>query len=76
MLFSLLVPPQSQLLDWETIRGIIVGGGGWWIFSSAVGTMPKPLPMERWYGWMYLFLQLVAANHGLRKAAANEQSES
>ncbi len=43
------------------------GATGWWLFSSAVATMPVPLPMERWYRWFWSFLQVVAANHDLRR---------
>lgn len=50
---------------WETMRGAVAGGTGWWVFSSLIGTMPPPQPGERWYGWLYSFLQRVGANHSL-----------
>jgi len=43
---------------WEAFQYV----GGWWLFSAAISTMPKPEPLERWYGWLYGFLQLAAAN--------------
>ena len=49
----------------EHVLIAISGPTAWWIFSSAVATMPEPLPMERWYKWMYNFLQRLAANHSL-----------
>ncbi len=52
---------------WEAVQGAMVGGGGWWVFSTAIRTMPQPQPLERWYGWAHSFLQLVAANHDKRK---------
>lgn len=52
----------------ESVKGAMVGGGVWWLFSTAVSTMPKPGPMERWYGWFYSFVQLVAANHTNRRS--------
>ena len=33
-----------------------------WIYSALVTTMPQPLPNERWYGWIFNFLQAIAAN--------------
>ena len=42
--------------DW--IEVIIV----YYIYSAAVQTMPKPLPMQRWYTWLYSFLQVLGAN--------------
>lgn len=50
---------------WETLQGAVAGGTGWWIFSSLIGTMPAPREEERWYGWIYRFLQRVGANHSL-----------
>jgi hypothetical protein len=49
----------------ELIANPAFGAILWWLFSSAVATMPTPQPMERWYGWFYNFLQRVGANHSL-----------
>jgi len=35
---------------------------GLWVFSALVQTMPPPLPMERWYSWLYNFAQILGAN--------------
>lgn len=51
----------------EPLMGLVTGGAGWWIFATAVRTMPRPEPLERWYGWLYGFAQAVAANHDLRE---------
>ncbi len=57
----------------STILGWLVhaasGGAAWWIFATAVQSMPAPLPLERWYGWFYTFVQRVAANHQLANMA-------
>lgn len=38
----------------------------WWIFSSAIQTMPKPVPMGSiYYLWLYNLLQFIGANHKL-----------
>lgn len=52
----------------ETLRGAVAGGAGWWIFASAVQTMPVPKDGERWYGWFYNFVQRLGANHNLVKS--------
>jgi hypothetical protein len=58
-----------------TILGWLVhaasGGAGWWIFSSFVQSMPVPQANERWYGWLYLFMQRLGANHQLANAVQN-----
>ena len=33
-----------------------------YVFSTAIHTMPTPLPTERWYGWLYNTLQALGAN--------------
>lgn len=33
-----------------------------WMFFALVSTLPKPLSTERWYQWIYNFLNAVAAN--------------
>lgn len=55
----------------ETVKSIesaLAGSTAWWIFSSAIATMPQPQPMERWYSWLFQFLQRVGANHALLQA--------
>jgi hypothetical protein len=50
----------------------------YWIYSSLVTTMPSPLPTERWYSWLYNFLQAIAANLDRigMKQSATEKKES
>jgi hypothetical protein len=55
---------------WEFIRialvGFLAGGGGLRLASKFVRTMPKPLPGERWYEWLYDFAQSCCDNQDLR----------
>jgi hypothetical protein len=52
--------------DWLTVEvplwALIAVNLGQWFLSAFVNTMPEPLPMERWYGWFYRFMQFVTAN--------------
>jgi hypothetical protein len=43
---------------------VILTGAGYFIFSSAVGAMSPPSDAQktRFYGWLYRFLQRLAAN--------------
>lgn len=50
----------------QEIVAFLSGGTALWLFSTAVRTMPKPHPLERWYGWLYRFCQKAAANHDLK----------
>jgi len=49
----------AKVAEWAS------GPVAWWIFSTAIATMPTPDPMDRWYGWLYNFLQRLGANHTL-----------
>jgi len=60
----------------DSLTHVLLGIGtptAWWLFSTAVSTMPAPLPESRWYRWLYNFLQRGAANHSL-VAAPHTQS--
>lgn len=55
-----------QQTDWLQVEVplwvMIAMSVGQWLLSAGVATMPEPLPMERWYGWLYRFLQFLTAN--------------
>lgn len=40
----------------------LVSVAAFYAYSAAVQTMPRPRPDERWYGWIYGFLQIIGAN--------------
>lgn len=39
-----------------------LSAAAWFIFATAIHTMPAPTPDQRWYGWAYNFLHAVGAN--------------
>jgi hypothetical protein len=51
----------------EFLATALASNTAWWAFSTLARSMPAPEENERWYGWLYRFLQAIAANHDLRK---------
>lgn len=53
------------------------GAGALWVFSAAVSAMNPPTTKAGFYGWLYRFTHLLAANldRALGPAPTNQQTD-
>ena len=53
------------------------GAGALWVFSAAVSAMNPPATMAGFYGWLYRFTHLLAANldRALGPTPAKQQTD-
>lgn len=63
---------------WEFLRvgfiSCLAGGGGLRFAMRVIRKMPKPLPGERWYEWLYDVLQDWVCDNQDLKGARNLQT--
>ena len=53
---------MKELIDWIHANSAIVALAVYFAFGSIVDSLPEPLPLERWYGFLYKVAHALAAN--------------
>ena len=53
---------MSALIDWIHANRTIVAVAALYAFGIVADSLPEPLPLERWYGFLYKVAHALAAN--------------
>ena len=53
---------MKELIDWIDANRAFIAVGVFYAFGVVADSLPEPLPLERWYGFLYKVAHALAAN--------------